>query len=1006
MLLGATLTLPLTAATPVALQISNETAPPGGWAEIKIYAVKPMPISSGHLILTLDAAAFGPTPAVGLFGANADAGGFAKVSGAQVDIQFASPSGGIGQLAGLPVLVISVPVLAAASGRTVTLTATSPDSSVTIAPGSLLVQGSLSVARINAGMGVVPSGAVIPVLGSGFTPSTTVTMDAVSIASTKFVSSGEIDLTLGGAAELTGKLARVRDGAAEFDYFCFQPADPVNSASTSKFAQSISGVQPLFPIFASGGFSGSTTEIGGVIYVQNPNTSPAAVTVTNTNSCCGPGIYATPTSLTIPAGSWAIVDGQNDSSFTVVSNLPVRVVSGEIGVGGPVNSVSPGSVRPYDPNTEGPSPLSLTPPSLSFSWQLGTPAPAARTVVVTSQGSSLVNVTPAVTSGASWLSASTGSFLGNSVTLSISVNPSQLTAGPYQGTILVKESDGPATTLNVSLMVTNAAVPQLSASPASLTFTASSSTATPYTQTVNVTSDSSPAPFSVILPPGTWLKVSPLSGTTPATLTVTWDPTATAQIYYQQRSTPGAFLISGPENTATVSATFNVTGVQTFQGFLAASATGPGGLIFTAQAGSSPQTQTINVDPAGAITASADQPWISVAVPTPATGPPATVSVTVNPAGLAQGNYTGNVTIAEPGLASATVPVTLGVWSTAPALSITSSAFTFVQTAGEPGPPLQTVEVDSGGVPEPVTIQNGTAWLTVLDRNNLPTPAALQVGIGNPPTPLGEYDGSFTVQSPGGSAYAPVTLLVEPGPFAPPALSQVVNAASGISGGVSPGEIVSLRGYGAGASQVSGLKLDASGAVTSALNGLQVTFDGKPAPLLYTSAYQTNLIVPYEVAGKSSTLVQVTYAAASGNLQTASWTLPVVATAPAIFSVDSTGTGQAAVVNQDGAVNSAGNPAARGSIVSIYATGEGQTSPAGVTGSVTQTNTKAPLANVTVTIGGITAATQYVGSAPDAVSGLLQVNAYVPQNVTPGIAIPIALTLGNATSQTLTMAIK
>jgi uncharacterized protein (TIGR03437 family) len=69
-----------------------------------------------------------------------------------------------------------------------------------------------------------------------------------------------------------------------------------------------------------------------------------------------------------------------------------------------------------------------------------------------------------------------------------------------------------------------------------------------------------------------------------------------------------------------------------------------------------------------------------------------------------------------------------------------------------------------------------------------------------------------------------------------------VNAVSGIAGPVSPGEIISIRGYNAGASQVSGLRLDASGTVGSSLNSSEVTFD---------------LIVPYGVAGKASTVMQV-----------------------------------------------------------------------------------------------------------------------------------------------------
>ena len=202
---------PLSAAPPAALQISAESAPAGGWAQIKIYAVKPAPIASG-LIVNLDATVFGSGAMVGLFGANADASGVATMTGTQIDVQFTSPTGGIAQLAGLPVIVISVPVLASAAGRTVVVSATSPDTSLSIASGSVTVKGTLSVRKIPAGLGVAPAGTVVPVYGNGFTQSTTLTIDGVILASTSFVSAQEIDLTLGGAAELVGKLVRVIEG--------------------------------------------------------------------------------------------------------------------------------------------------------------------------------------------------------------------------------------------------------------------------------------------------------------------------------------------------------------------------------------------------------------------------------------------------------------------------------------------------------------------------------------------------------------------------------------------------------------------------------------------------------------------------------------------------------------------------------------------------------------------------------------------------------------------------
>jgi hypothetical protein len=145
-----------------------------------------------------DAPTFAPEPveaAPTQFGANGDAAGLATVTGPRIDVQFSSATGGIGQLAGLPVMVISVPVLTTAAGRTVAVSATSPDASVSIAGGSVTVRGTLSVEKIPAGMGVVAGSTVVPVYGTGFTASTTVTIDGVEIAFTRFISTKEVDVT-------------------------------------------------------------------------------------------------------------------------------------------------------------------------------------------------------------------------------------------------------------------------------------------------------------------------------------------------------------------------------------------------------------------------------------------------------------------------------------------------------------------------------------------------------------------------------------------------------------------------------------------------------------------------------------------------------------------------------------------------------------------------------------------------------------------------------------------
>ena len=97
--------------------------------------------------------------------------------------------------------------------------------------------------------------------------------------------------------------------------------------------------------------------------------------------------------------------------------------------------------------------------------------------------------------------------------------------------------------------------------------------------------------------------------------------------------------------------------------------------------------------------------------------------------------------------------------------------------------------------------------------------------------------------------------------------------------------------------------------------------------------------------------------------------------------MDGSGTGQAAAINQDGSLNSESNPAPRGSIVSIYATGQGFGTGA-----------------ITFTVGGYQAPLPYAGPAPG-FAGLMQINAQIPGGfLAPGIQ-PVLLSIGGAKSR-------
>ena len=146
--------------------------------------------------------------------------------------------------------------------------------------------------------------------------------------------------------------------------------------------------------------------------------------------------------------------------------------------------------------------------------------------------------------------------------------------------------------------------------------------------------------------------------------------------------------------------------------------------------------------------------------------------------------------------------------------------------------------------------------------------------------------------------------------------------------------------------------------------------------------------------------------------------MTVVAADPGAFTFGGLGQGQAAVLNYDSAsgsytLNSSKNAAAKGSTISIYATGMGDLSAAAalVNGEVAATAVTLADPTCRVDIDGQPAVVSYAGTSPGAVAGLVQVNAIIPPTVRSGAAIPITISIGSATgarrSQTgVTLAIK
>jgi uncharacterized protein (TIGR03437 family) len=263
---------------------------------------------------------------------------------------------------------------------------------------------------------------------------------------------------------------------------------------------------------------------------------------------------------------------------------------------------------------------------------------------------------------------------------------------------------------------------------------------------------------------------------------------------------------------------------------------------------------------------------------------------------------------------------------------------------------------------------------------------ALQMALYNPCGLALDNQGNLLVADTGNNRVRKLAPAVVP----PPPLIEVglANAASLAPGPLAPGEIFSIFGQGIGPADALTGAFDPSGMLATALGDTQVLLDNTPAPLFYVQAKQINAQVPYEMAGRTSAQLQVIYQGAA----LVSMQVPLVDASPALFTLNY-GTGLAVAVNEDESLNSDAQPAPRGSIVVLYATGEGQTTPAGATGRAAQPPLAKPLLPVSLTIAGISAEILYAGSAPGFV-GLMQINARVPSGFVPSGDLPVVLTVG------------
>jgi len=249
--------------------------------------------------------------------------------------------------------------------------------------------------------------------------------------------------------------------------------------------------------------------------------------------------------------------------------------------------------------------------------------------------------------------------------------------------------------------------------------------------------------------------------------------------------------------------------------------------------------------------------------------------------------------------------------------------------------------------------------------------------------PVNDYSSRFgsdfaTLPTTGGnfvvvSSVVPVPSLTALG------FQSAASFASTSSNGISPGELLVIYGQQLGPAQLT----TGNGAFPTTLAGTQVTFSGKPAPIIYTSAGQVSVVAPYGIAGLPTVNIVVSYQGVASNAEV----FQVKPANPAIFTLNSSGTGDAAIEHfPDFSVINAANPAAPGDVLILFGEGYGAATPATTLPDGAIVGSTVPVVadpSTVLLIDGQPVSTSYFGGAPGLVNGVLQVNFTVPQ-LAPG----------------------
>ncbi len=634
------------------------------------------------------------------------------------------------------------------------------------------------------------------------------------------------------------------------------------------------------------------------------NSVSAAVTLGNSWLSVSPASGTTPASFTVSVNTTGITSGPLSGNIQItasgVNNSPLNV-----------------------PVTLNVSSSTLTVPStpLTFNYTLGGTVPAAQSVNVT--GTSGISFTTS-TGASAWLTATPSGTVPSPV--SISVSPSGLAAGTYNGTVTVTSAGAAGSPAGIPVTL-NVIAPALTAAPSQLNFSYQIGSATqPVAKSISVV-DTSNVSFTVtaatIPAGGSWLLVTPGTGSASGTVSVSVNATGLAANTY-----------NGTVTIAAAGATPQVVSVSLMVSMPAITVSASSLSYAYQVGGTAPSAQTITIGgtPNLAFTATAaGGAWLSA---TPSGTTPGSVSVSVNAAGLAVNTYNGTVTIAAPGATSQVVNVTLVV-SNSPIISASPSALNFTYQTSGTAPVAQPINIGgSAGIAFTATAAtaSGGSWLSVSPGSGV-TPGSVNVSVNPSGLAASTYNGTISITATGAASQTvTVTLVVSTQPALTASPSSL--SFSYTIGGTAP----AAQSVNAGGA--SGLAYTAAPAAGA--SWLAVTPGSGTLPGLLSASVNPGTLT----AGTYTSSIVVTAAGTSNSPLTIPVTLIVTGVAPAItLSASSLNfgaiTGGAAPANQTVNITSAAaSPLSVGMEGGAWlsATLSATTTPAVVTVSANQSN--------------------------------------------------------------------